>query len=273
VARDVEWAGGLDAEVVWLHRRTRDAEIYFLSNQTDQPQALTARFRVTGQEAELWQADTGNVQPASYSYNGDKTIVPLQLAQREAVFVVFRKKNAEPKRTIPLSRSQVLATVAGPWEVDFPPHLGAPPKIQLASLQSWTDNGDEGVKYFSGHATYHKVITVSPQWFHSGERQWLDLGRVADLAQVTVNGKRFDVLWKAPYEVDVTDLLRPGENQLEVMVTNQWTNRLVGDRALPAAKKVLGDNGVSPSAFGAPMTTPPEAGLLGPVTIVGRTVQ
>jgi hypothetical protein len=81
-----------------------------------------------------------------------------------------------------------------------------------------------------------------------------------------------DLLWKLPYRVDVTDAFHPGENHLEIIVTNEWTNRLVGDRGAPADKKVLGNSGVSPSAFGAPMTIPPISGLLGPVTVIARTV-
>ena len=69
------------------------------------------------------------------------------------------------------------------------------------------------------------------------------------------------MLWKAPYQVDVTGALKPGANQLEIKVTNQWTNRLIGDRSAPPDKKVL--------AAGVPRFGPPptlkDSGLLGPV--------
>ena len=66
-----------------------------------------------------------------------------------------------------------------------------------------------------------------------GLRQYLDLGNVEVMAQVTLNGKNLGTLWKQPYNVEVTGALRPGENRLEVKVVNLWCNRMVGDEQLP----------------------------------------
>jgi hypothetical protein len=52
----------------------------------------------------------------------------------------------------------------------------------------------------------------------------LDLGNVRDVAQVTVNGKDAGALLLRPYEVDITDLVRPGENRLEIEVSNALFN-------------------------------------------------
>jgi L-rhamnose mutarotase len=40
-------------------------------------------------------------------------------------------------------------------------------------------------------------------------------------------------LWKPPFRVDVTEVLKPGANTLEVQVVNLWINRQIGDQALP----------------------------------------
>jgi hypothetical protein len=93
----------------------------------------------------------------------------------------------------------------------------------------------------------------------------LDLGAVKDLAEVSLNGRAFGVLWKPPFRVDVTDALKPGANRLEIKVTNEWTNRLIGDRAATAEKKVLG--APAGGIFGPPPTVT-ESGLLGPVILV-----
>jgi hypothetical protein len=87
---------------------------------------------------------------------------------------------------------------------------------------------------------------------------------VRDVAEVSLDGRALGVLWKPPFRVDVTDALKPGANRLEIKVTNEWTNRLVGDRSAPAGKKVLAN---VPAGFGPPPTLS-EAGLLGPVTLV-----
>jgi hypothetical protein len=82
----------------------------------------------------------------------------------------------------------------------------------------------------------------------------LDLGMVKDLAEVSVNGKALGILWKAPYRVDATGALKAGANRLEVKVTNEWTNRQIGDRLLPVEKRVLAQ---AAPMFGAPAGAAP----------------
>jgi hypothetical protein len=95
----------------------------------------------------------------------------------------------------------------------------------------------------------------------------IDLGTINDLAEVSINGRTLAALWKQPYEVDVTEVLKPGNNQLEIKVTNEWTNRLIGDRSAPANKKILSAPPPPLGGLGPPPTLP-TSGLLGPVTIV-----
>ena len=270
IPKDVEYSRALDANVSWLHRRGGDADIYFVANQTDRPQDINTRFRVSGKEAELWHADTGEIEPAEFSIAGGRTTVPLHLAERESVFVVFRRGAASSDRTLPRATVTTLATIDGPWTASFPSNLGAPAKITLAKLESWTANRDEGVQYFSGTATYWKTVQAPRAWFRPGEKILLNLGTVGDLAEVSVNGKALGMVWKAPYLVDVTGALKPGANQLEIKVTNEWTNRLIGDRLAPAGKKVLA-SGPPAGGFGAPATLS-ESGLLGPVTFVSVAI-
>lgn len=270
VTKDVEYGRALDAGLAWIHRRSGDADIYFVANTTDRPQETSVRFRVEGKEAELWHADTGAIESAEYSMSAGLTTVPLRLAQREAVFVVFRRAATWPSRTLARASETVLATLGGPWEVSFPPNLGAPANIRLAQLESWTANADEGIKYFSGTAAYSKNFQVERAWFRPGARILLDLGAVSDLAEVSVNGESLGILWKQPFEVDVTQALKPGRNRLEIKITNEWTNRLVGDKSAPPAKKVLPGANQPTGIFGTP-ATPTESGLLGPIRIISVT--
>jgi hypothetical protein len=123
--------------------------------------------------------------------------------------------------------------IAGPWDVSFAPNLGAPERTTFDKLISWTESADPGVKYFSGAATYRKTITVHAGMIEYGRRFVLELGRVAVMAEVKLNGKDLGVLWKAPFRVDVTEALRNGDNALEVKVVNLWINRQIGDEMLP----------------------------------------
>jgi hypothetical protein len=126
------------------------------------------------------------------------------------------------------------------------------------------------VKFFSGTATYRKTVEVRREWLQLGVEVRLDLGRVGDIAEVSINGRPLGTLWKAPWTIDVTDALKAGDNLIEVRVTNEWNNRLTGDRDLPADKKVLSDPGPLPGGRIVPPHPLEESGLLGPVTLSTR---
>jgi hypothetical protein len=138
----------------------------------------------------------------------------------------------------------------------------------MTKLTSWTDSSDAGVKYFSGTATYAKTVQAPAPWLR-GERVWLDLGKVRDIAQVKVNGKDVGMVWAPPYRVDVTDALKPGANRIEIAVTNEWTNRQIGDRSLPVDKQILAEPPATGRGFGFGPQTPVESGLIGEVSFVG----
>ncbi len=123
--------------------------------------------------------------------------------------------------------------IEGPWRLSFPPGRGAPDQIELARLISWTEHPEAGVRFFSGTATYSAEFRWPEEPRRAGERWLLDLGDVWVIAEPSLNGRPFGVLWRAPYTVDVTDAVRPGANRLEVRVTNLWPNRLIGDEHLP----------------------------------------
>jgi hypothetical protein len=266
VPRDFESSRALDATVPWIHRRTPQADIYFVVNRSDRAQSIEARFRVSGKQAEIWRPDTGAMEPAEYTAAGERTDVALHLAERESVFVVFRRDAAPQPPPARRTTSTTLATIAGPWDVTFPPGLGAPARAQFVKLEPWTLNPDEGVKYFSGTATYTRAFDAPRAWCRAGAKLTLDLGAVRDIAEVSIDGRALGVLWKPPYRLDATGAVRPGANLLQVKVTNQWTNRLAGDRAAPPDRRILA---AAPGSGGfGPPPQPVESGLLGPVSVV-----
>lgn len=122
--------------------------------------------------------------------------------------------------------------LAGPWQVEFQPGRGAPATAEFPVLADWARHPLEGIRYFSGTATY----STSFDWQPADTPRpgcYLDLGRVEVIAELVVNGTSLGVLWKPPFSREVTHLLKPGRNQLRVRVTNLWTNRLIGDERYP----------------------------------------
>lgn len=254
-----------DADLLYVHRTTPDADIYFVDNRRDQPASLTPSFRVAGREAEFWHADTGRYEPASFTIAEGRTAVPLALAPYESVFVVFRQPAVSASRTISTKHEAELSSVAGPWSVTFDKGPCAPAPMNLDHLQSWADSADARLKYFSGTATYRQAFQAPATKVSGNSRIWIDLGAVKNLAEVSVNGKSLGIVWKPPFRVDATGALKPGENSLAVKVTNLWVNRLIGEMQPGAAKCAFADPMPVMYQAGSPLLS---SGLLGPVRII-----
>jgi hypothetical protein len=253
-----------DSQLLFVHRALADGDLYFVDNRTARAQDVEATFRVSGRQPELWHADDGSREPASFRVLAGRTTVPLRLEPWGTVFVVFRKPTTAASRTVPARAEVDLATVEGPWPVRFQAGRGAPAGITLETLGSWTDQPDPGVRYFSGTGTYTALIQARPEWFEPGARLWLDLGRVENIAEVSIGGKPLGVAWKTPFRVDATHALRPGANTVEVRVTNLWVNRMIGDRQPNAPVKYTFTR---PEFYKADSPLLP-SGLLGPVRVV-----
>lgn len=152
--------------------------------------------------------------------------------------------------------------VAGPWEVTFQPPQGDAKKATFDALVDWTSHSDESIRHFAGKATYRTTF-VLPESVR-GRRLRLDLGKLHDVANVRLNGRPLGTFWIAPWQVDLSEAARVGENVLEVDVINCWYNRLVGDADLPPEKRSTYLQ--APSAVPKNAALKP-AGLIGPVTI------
>ena len=247
---------------------------------------------------------------AVYRDTPQGTIVPLQLPPNGSVFVVFRRQAQEPHvvhvsgkpdvcqvsrsrqngatllafeggtytlktnngKTI---RAEVKAVpparvISGPWEVSFPEGLGAPKSATFDKLISWTDSNIDGIKYFSGVVTYEREFDVSAELSTDDGRLFLDLGQVGKVAEVNLNGRSLGIVWKPPFQVDVTDAVKAGKNRLVIEVANTWSNRLTGDANSPDAKPFCGTNMKNSLTWELPWKNTPllESGLIGPVRLI-----
>jgi hypothetical protein len=241
----------------FLHRTLKGAEIYWVNKPAKDYQTVTLSFRVSGLKPMLWHPDNGLQEEVSYAQNNGRTEVILNLVPDDAVFVVFAGK-ADNNYSVPLAEKKNELTLEGTWTIKFQEKRGAPTSAEITTLGSYTESPDLGIKYFSGIASYTKAFEVQPE-----EKMILDLGKVADLAEVYVNGEFCGTAWKEPYTVDITKALKAGVNTLEVKVANVWVNRLIGDEQ-PGAIRIGWTD--SRGFNGNEQLLP--AGLLGPVKIV-----
>jgi hypothetical protein len=269
VARDFEYTKPEpDANLMFVHRKLTDGDLYFVDNRNDRTEDVNATFRVDGKAPELWDAASGQTQPASYSIASGRTTVPIHLEPYGTTFVMFRKPAETAARTLPEEKETVVVggddSLNKDWAVSFEPSRGAPETAQFDRLISWSESADPGVKYYSGSATYTKTIEVPARVFAPGVHQWLDLGDVENIAEVSVNGKYQGILWKGPFRIDVTPALVPGRNQIVVQVTNLWVNRMIGDQQ-PWALKKYAFADFTPYKADSPLLP---SGLLGPVRLL-----
>jgi hypothetical protein len=257
-----------DTNIIFVHRKLADGDLYYVDNRNDREEQLDATFRVTGKVAEIWHAETGRAEGATYTIADGHTTVPLHLEPWGTVFVVFRKPAESNSYTLPKLVETPLVTVDGPWNVTFQPDRGAPASITLDKLASWSESTNDGVKYFSGVGTYTRMIDVPAKAFKPGAHLWIDLGDVKNMADVAVNGKELGLVWHTPYRVDATEALKPGANTVSVKVTNAWVNRLIGDQQ-PNAKKYT-FTVIHPYKASSKLLS---SGLIGPVRISSVATQ
>jgi alpha-L-rhamnosidase len=261
-----------DTTLMFVHRKLDDGDAYFVDNREDRAENIDATFRVEGKAPELWDPATGERQPVSYRIVDGRTTVPLHLDPYGTVFVVFRAPATRTALELPEPRETVISgldeALNGDWSVEFQQGIGVPESVGFDHLVSWTElplpASDDGVKYFSGTATYSKSVEVPANDLKSGAHIWLDLGDVRELADVKVNGTDLGILWKTPFKVDVTSALKPGANQIEVRVTDLWVNRMIGDQQ-PWALKKYAFADFTPYKADSPLLP---SGLLGPVHLI-----
>ncbi|HVN56938.1 MAG TPA: glycosyl hydrolase [Bacteroidales bacterium] len=264
IRADFEYKGSLpDSKLLFVHRRTENADIYWVDNRINDYDDALLTFRVEGRKPELWNPVSGKIEPAAYKMENGTTTVPLKLEPDATMFIVFREKTGK-KEVSPVPQSVTsLSTLDGPWSIAFQKDRGAPDSIRVDKLASLSSMTDPGVKYFSGTASYTRSIDAPAEWFSKGGKLVLDLGEVKYLAEIILNGKSMGIVWKTPFTMDVSGALVQGRNKLEIKVTDLWVNRLIGD-ARPGVSKKITYTTMPFYRANSPLLP---SGLLGPVTI------
>jgi len=217
----------------YIHYTIDDADVYYVCNQTKQPQAVDCAFRIAGKQPELWDAVTGEITTADAFKQADGlTTIPLQFDPYGSCFVVFKEsipatKQGTAKSNYP--KLNVVKEIKGPWQVAFDTEWGGPESVVFKELTDWTQHANEGIKYYSGKAVYTNSFEFKPA---GGKRYWLQLNEVLDagIASVKLNSKDIGTTWTKPFRLEMTDAVKSGQNKLEITVVNTWQNRLIGDR-------------------------------------------
>jgi len=252
--------------VLFIHRQTKDADIYFISNQSNQTIKINPEFRVAGKVPELWNPVTGETRSLpAYDSQKEKTKIPLKLEANESAFIVFKNGEIKPASTnleANFPTPKIVVAVDAPWSVQFDEaHWGPKNPVVFDKLTDWTASDNDSIRYYSGTAVYHTEFDL-PNGI-GNKNLFLNLGSLSAMAKVKINGKEVGGVWTAPWQVNISSAVKEGKNEVEIEVVNTWMNRLIGDRKLPKGQShtwctvnpYTTDSALEPS------------GLLGPVTI------
>ncbi len=258
-----------DPAIGFVHRKTADADIYFLANTSNLPVHSKTAFRITGRNATQWDPFTGK--------SANTRVTDLDLAPYESRVVVFSKEAVKP---IPRAVPEQIVDLSSDWKITI---AGA--TENMPALHSWAD--DPRWTAFSGQATYEKTIRVKPsarpryltfgegtpipvdseRRAGSGMRAWLE-NPVREAAIVYVNGKRAGSVWRPPYEIEITTLLHPGDNTIRIVVGNLAVNAMAGHPE--DNSKLTARYGERFQAQDMDHIQPEPSGLLGPIRLVAR---
>ncbi|MCR9065584.1 MAG: glycosyl hydrolase [Cytophagales bacterium] len=256
---------GTDHKILFKHRQGAGKDIYWLNNRSDNATGANISFNITGKRPQLWNPQTGMTEKVSYQFKNGRTIIPLQFESWDAYFIVFEETTSEEVYEKPVITQKEIVRITTPWEVAFQENRGAPATATFSDLTSWSDNNNEGIKYFSGTASYTNSFKIDGDQLKSGAIV-INLGNVKNVAEVIVNGLNMGTLWKTPFTLDITEALKTGNNTLELKITNLWVNRLIGD-AQPDVKE---KSTFTTMPFYTKDDTLLPSGLLGPVTLLKK---
>jgi len=247
----------------FVHRHTSRADIYWINNPEGPAKTVELSFRVKGKKPEIWHPETGKREEVTYRTEGNRTVVKVKMVENDALFVVFNGPAEQDAVTLPELKESALLTLDTPWNVSFQEKRGAPASAQFDKLINLADSEVDGIKYFSGVATYTNSFSLTADQLQA-EQLLLDLGNVGVMAEVTINGQNMGLYWKSPFRLDIKDALQAGDNSIEVKVTNLWINRLIGDSRPEVTEKITW----SQYPFYNPRSQMSPSGLMGPVQII-----
>jgi hypothetical protein len=280
---DFQLAGNdptLKSQIGFNRRKLPSADIYFVANTSNKPVETRASFATTHKYGEQWDPDSGAAVRTFFQLTSSD--VPIVLAPYESAIFIFtdlRSHAIEPNHG-PASQ---LADLSADWHVSF---AGINKSATESTLTDWI--ADPSTIHYSGEATYSRDFTLArapntsafleveggaptvPQ--ARGSAQAYYDPPIREGALVTINGQAAGALWHPPYRLDVSKLLKTGENHIEIRVYNTAINAWA---ALPPHNDgpLIAKYGDRFQMRDLEDVKPVPSGILGPIHLVTQEAQ
>ncbi len=209
------------------HRKAKDCDIYFLNNHSDSKIDSIFKFKTQYKHAQLWNAVTGN----RYMIDSKSGETKLALEPRESFFIVF----SNIKETLPkIHKQSKTYKIDGNWNVYFDEKMNGIGNMTMNKLVKWNDSDNPNIKYYSGTAIYKNKFNFNANTTSA----MLKLPKGDFWAEIYLNSHKVGTIWCSPWNIDISKYIKKGENNIEIHITNAWTNRMIGDLSLPTKDRI-----------------------------------
>ncbi len=264
-------------EIGFIHRHFDTGDLYFVANTDNRPHTVEASFRAQATHAEVWDPFTGKalgVPPSSP--------IKMDLQPYESRLLFFSNTTLSPL-PIPLRANSKQVDISHDWKVSFADGDAR----DMSTLTSWSDNSR--TRYYSGQVTYRKTIEISGTDTKAGRSIAIDFGEgtpvprpdpsprpnmrayldspVREAALVYVNDQLAGYVWHPPFRVDIAPFVKPGNNEIRIVVGNTAINELAGT-SLPSYRLLYDRYGMEFQAQDMHNLEPLPSGILGKVTLI-----
>jgi len=263
-------------QIGFIHRHLESGDLYFVANTSNRRRNVQASFRSGAKYGEEWDPFTGKIEGIA-----DTKRVGLELEPYESRLLYFSTEPLTPGAK-KANEQEKRIKISGEWRFAAGDELD-----KMVGLRSWVD--DPKLRYYSGTATYSKTVSVPESFIPSGGSVFLDFGEgtqvplpdplpndnmraylnspVREAGAVYVNDELAGYVWHPPFKVDVTKVLKAGENRIRIVVGNTAINELAGT-ALPNYRLLYSKYGVEFIPQDMKDLKPLPSGILGPVSLV-----
>jgi hypothetical protein len=215
-----------DNELKYIHRKSTDQDIYFVSNGTSNKFKATLKFRQKNKFPVVLNPVDGSYYSVPFSENSNSAEIELAFNKYDSYFVVF--ENSRSVKKLPNYTLVNSVFFDNPWQLSFLNNKAL--DTALIELTDWSRFDHNEIKYYSGVVEYSNNIKIKPKKNH---RYTITIDRVHNIVEVSVNSNLVANLWRAPYSVDITRHIVSGDNTITFKVVNTAINQMIGDERYP----------------------------------------
>ncbi len=200
----------------YIRRDIDGAPSYFIANIAAKPRISELSLPHAGAGFRIVDALTlRDIRPLAVSDEAGRLVITLALSENQSFFLEIGAIDGSRPDCAARAQDRDVMRI-GNWSIQAGGQLLAE---ALPSPIGWQTF--EASKYHSGEGVYAAVFLL-PQLPVGA--LFLGFGRVDCCCEVFINGQSVGTIWKAPFEIEVTRWIAPGENLVEVRAVNTWFN-------------------------------------------------